>query len=460
MSNINRRRFLKTSTGAVCASILGIPLTARPRDYSENSKNAKIYTIFFPTAPSRDDTSFVPETNEEIIQSLKKECAGIDFIVRDVTKKSTTLQSIINEMEDLKKLNFDGVLIFGWPRDYVITRTGLPTINVDIICDFMNIPYSLYRAQGKILSASLDPWRFCASPKVSLAMFKDLVEKIKLIKVLKMMKGSSILTITDSEHVNVIYGDTLKNPPPRYNETILNAIEETFGVNVTKIGTDEVVEDTEIKNLLYNDSKEAEEIAKTWIREAVKMINTIESEIVRSAKVYLAMKILMKKYNTTAIAFHIRTLKKDPRPEERVWPALSTSEFQKHGKVAHCQSHLNIVLTSMLAQYAFDLPSMFGDYSVDTYNNTSMVQHCEGPWNPRGKYDRVPYILTDHRERRIRGRSQPGVGGASWVLYPPDEPVTIWQIDVLSKEILLHTGTTVPILSDCAKYKEHFYTMM
>ena len=74
-----------------------------------------------------------------------------------------------------------------------------------------------------------------------------------------------------------------------------NAIKETLGVKVKKIVTDEVVEDEDIKNLWYNDSKEAEEIAKTWIREAEKMINTTESEIVRSAKVYLAMKILMKK---------------------------------------------------------------------------------------------------------------------------------------------------------------------
>ena len=103
---------------------------------------------------------------------------------------------------------------------------------------------------------------------------------------------------------------------------------------------------------------------------------------------------------------------------------------------------------------------MFGDFSVDTFNNTSIVQHCEGPWNPWGDDRRVPYIITDHRERRVRARSKPGVGAASWVLYPPNEPVTIWQVDVLRKEILVHTGTTVPMLTDDAKYKDHFYEMI
>ncbi|UCE49244.1 MAG: hypothetical protein JSW47_03705, partial [Phycisphaerales bacterium] len=200
--------------------------------------------------------------------------------------------------------------------------------------------------------------------------------------------------------------------------------------------------------------------AQRWIRNAKKMMNTIESEVVRSAKVYLAMKILMEKYGATAMAFHIRSLIEKPRREDYVTPALATSEFQLHNVVAKCQSHLNIVLSEMLLQYAYGRPSMLGDYSVDTYNNTSIVQHCEGPWNPWGDERRVPYILVDHRERRVRGRSVTGGSAASWILYPGDEPVTMWQIDVLSKQVLVHTGTTVPMLTRSALYGDHFYSMM
>jgi len=133
------------------------------------------------------------------------------------------------------------------------------------------------------------------------------------------------------------------------------------------------------------------------------MINTIESEVVKSAKVYLAMKLLMAKYTATAMAFHIRTLAPHPTREDYVTPALATSEFQLHNRVAKCQSHLNIVLLEMLLQYAYGRPSMLGDYSVDTYNNTSLVQYWAGPCNPWGDERRVPYIITDHRERRVRG---------------------------------------------------------
>ena len=141
-------------------------------------------------------------------------------------------------------------------------------------------------------------------------------------------------------------------------------------------------------------------------------------------------------------------------------PALATSEFQLHNVVAKCQSHLNIVLSEMLLQYAYGRPSMLGDYAVDPYCGTSMVQHCEGPWNPWGDERRVPYNLVDHRERPIRGRRVTGGSAASWILYPGGEPVTMWQVDVPRKEVLVHTGTTVPMLSEKALYRDHFYEMM
>jgi hypothetical protein len=36
----------------------------------------------------------------------------------------------------------------------------------------------------------------------------------------------------------------------------------------------------------------------------------------------------------------------------------------------------------------------------------------------------------------------------------------MWQIDVLTKEILVHTGKTVPMLSKLAVYRDHLYEMM
>ncbi len=157
------------------------------RQGMQNSKHAKIYTVFFRTAPSRDDTDLEPITNEDIVRRLQKECDGVDFVVRDLIR-GATMQSVLNEIKDLKKLHYDGVIICGWPRDYELLRSGLPTINVMVVNDFMNIPYPLHKT-NRVIGAFLDPWRFCADPGVSERMFQDLVAKVKLIKALKRMKG-------------------------------------------------------------------------------------------------------------------------------------------------------------------------------------------------------------------------------------------------------------------------------
>ena len=457
MSAISRRTFLRVSTGALGACALGAPIAHWARGSVQQPEHARICTVFFHTAPSPDDTDVKPVSHEELTRRLRAACPGVEFVVRDLTQ-GTRLESLLHELKQ-DQGQYDGLILYGCPRDYELLRTGLPTINVAILNDFMNIPYPLYR-EHRVIGAMLDPWGFCADESVTEQMFRDLVEKILLVRMLKRMKTEHILTVTDSPYVNVAYGDHLKNLPPDYNEQILGAIRDTFGTRVTKIGTKEVVEDKEIQQLWESRSPEAEEIAGRWIRDAQKMINTIDSEAVRSAKVYLAMKLLMEKYDATAMAFHIRTLVPNRRPEEYVTPALATSEFQLHNVVAKCQSHLNIILSEMMLQYAYGRPSMLGDYAVDTYNKTSMVQHCEGPWNPWGDERRVPYILTDHRERSVRGRSLPGVSAASWVLYPGDEPVTMWQINVPTKEMLVHTGTTVPMLSGAVKYDDHLYEMM
>jgi len=459
MTALTRRGFLRVSSGALGACALGVGAGAQPAAQGgQKGERAKVFLIYFPIAPSRDDTKLEPMTHEQITGRLREQCPGVDFTVRDLTAGARP-DSVLAELKDLKRQQYDGVVLCGCPRDHDFLRSGLPTINVAVVNDFMSNPFPLY-AKNRVIAAMLDPWRFSADAAVSERMFSDLADKIKLIGALRRMRTEHILTVTDSKHVNVIYGDVLKNPPPDYNERILSAIGGTFGTRVTKIGTKDVVEDKHIHDLWYKESREANEIAQRWIRNAKKMIYTIESEIVRSAKLYLAMKWLMQRYDATAMAFHIRTMIPDPRPEDQVFPALAVSEFQLDSTVAKCQSHLNILLSEMLLQYAYGRPSMLGDFSVDTYNNTSCVQHCEGPWNPWGDARRVPYLLVDHRERRIRGRALAGVGGASCVLYPANEPVTMWQIDVLSKEVLVHTGPTVPMFSERGRYKDHFYEMM
>ena len=288
MFELTRRGFLRVSSGAFGASLFGgLSPAAFVGWVADHHPPAKVFTVFFNIAPSTDDTDVRPLRNEEIVTRLARECPGVDFVVRDVTR-GDRLQTILNEAKDLEAGGYDGVIVYGWPRDYDLLRTGLPTINVSIVNDFMNNPIPLYK-EHRVVSAFLDPWGFSADSEIPERMFTDLADKIKLIRMLKRMKSEHILTVTDSDYVNVTYGDVLKHMPADYNERIKGAIDDTFGVSITKIGTKEVTADKDIQSLWREESDEAEKIANRWIGNAEKVINTLESEVVRSAKVYLAM---------------------------------------------------------------------------------------------------------------------------------------------------------------------------
>lgn len=442
MSDLSRRDFLKASAGAVAASVAATRVQAAAEAAKAPPPRAKVFTIFGHTNPSADDTSVVPTTDAELLGRLQKNCPGIEFVPRDL-KKAGALESILKEMGDLEKQDYDGVLLFGAPRHYGLTESGLPTIVVYSIHDFMNIPYTLFAERGKVLTTTIDRWHFCSSRKVSEQMERDLFAKVRLIAALRRMKTDRILVCTDDQFVDVYHGCMTKSHPPGYNELYQKTLTDLLGTKLTKIGLDEVASEPAIEHLWHQESEEANKIATMWIREAAAMVNTMESEVVRSAKVYLAIKILMQKYDATAIAFHLRSLVKNPKPEDKIWPSMANSELQKTGQVGCCQAHIDVVLTHMLAQYAFGRPSMMGDYMLDTYNKVSYMMHCGAPWNPYGDERRIPYVIVDHRERAVRAHSKTGVGACTSVLYPPNEPGTIWRIDIMTGDVLVHTGTTI-----------------
>jgi len=417
------------------------------------NENTKVYTLFASSGVQHFEAGNIkPITNEKLLNKLRTECDGVDFV------EGTTP----HEIDNIKQ-NFDGLLIFGGMGEYSIALTGLPTIVVYNFPEFLHIPYELFKKKGKILNACLDRANCCSS-SVSTSMFEDLVKKINLIKALKKMKESKILAVTNGPvadffnrgDIHNVYDGDIRQKEERQN-ILVNVIEKSLGTKVTKIGIDEVSSDEQVQNIWSSENhKEAQEIAETWISEAKGMKDTIESEVVKSAKLYLAMKLLMEKYKATAIAYHLRTLVKNPKTEDMVWPSLGNSFLQREGIVGCCQAHINVVLSHMLAQYAFGKPSMMGDFTIEPFNSVSVVMHCGAPWNIYGDERIVPYIIRDHAERGVSSHSKPGCGACSEVLYPKDEPVTIWRFDVLNKEIVLHTGITV---SGYSLYKDWDYLM-
>lgn len=400
-------------------------------------RDIRIFTIFatpgFGGAGAPPDTLL---TNEELLQRLQAACTQVTFVARDL--RALGAGAVLNELEDQKEC-LDGVLVVGVTREYGLFFSGLPTVVVYNLFEFMNVPYALFRERGKVLSATLDRIG-TTSPEIAAAMFADLAAKIKLLGVVGQMRRARMISIAPQRYLHAVdyQGDIHEHLPLGYNQAYIHALQETLGAELLRLDMEEFYAAVREVNMAA-----AWEQARVWIREARAIIDTTEAEVVNAARLYLALEALRQRYDAVAISTHVRSLTGSGEVADRVWPSIGMIEFQKRGLVAVCQDYPNIAVTHMLGLYAAGHPSMLGDLMIDTFNGVDILTHCGAPINPHGD-DRVPYTLYSHAESPVRGTGgKPGSGVGTQVEIPTGEPVTVWKVDVLNHRILLHTGTTV-----------------
>jgi hypothetical protein len=440
---------------SVCAVVFVLVLASGSLLRAKVGENTKIYTVFANQGCScpAGGTPKGLTTNDEVLHKLQSKCSGVDFIARDITKRDISMPAVLNELEASKK-DLDGVLILGslGNREYKLAFTGLPTICVYNLFEWMNIPYKLYSTGkensikvggpkyegGRIITAQLDRRNVC-SPSLTSAMFEDLVNKIKIIQAIKKLKGSRILVVTPHKYLAQVdyQGDPNKHFPEDYNQRYTHTLKKLLGVELVRIEPEEFYE-----AFKKTKTREAEPIAQMWIDEAQDMKDTTKSEVIKTARSYLAYEALRKKYNCNAVSTQMRSLTGSGDIKDIFWPGLGLMEFQKRGIQAICQEYENIMVTHLIGYYLTGRPSMLGDLMIDTFNNISLLTHCGAPVNPYGDDRRIPYIIWSHAQSPVRGTLKPGSGTGPQVNYPAGEPVTIWKVYVLHKKIGLHTGKT------------------
>ena len=420
------------------------------------SRNTTIMTVFTSHGCGCTGSGGAPltfTTNDQVLHKLQQACNEVDFIVWEGTRSDA-----YDEIQTQKD-RYDGVLIIGnIDGDYRLAFTGLPTIVVYNLWEFMNLPYELF-ATGKqpedavltggtdyenvkILTARLDRRNLCA-PSVSENMFLDLVYKIKLIQVVKELKETRILMVKrakDEIIAQVNYrGDINQSFPQDHNERYIKNFKKVFGAEIVQIEAGEFYETVQKIN-----NRNAEKIADQWIENAQR-VEASRSEITKTARGYLALEALREKYNCNAVSTHIRSISGSDKPEDRYNPGLGLElGFKTRGIQAVCQNYPDILISQVMMYLLNGRPGMLGDIIYDIDNNVEIVLHCGIPINPYGDERRLPYIIRTHAESPVRDiPEEPGSSTGMTVEWPAGEPVTFWEIHSLNRKIRLNTGEIV-----------------
>jgi L-fucose isomerase-like protein len=169
-------------------------------------------------------------------------------------------------------------------------------------------------------------------------------------------------------------------------------IRERFGPEVIDITTDQLIAAHKAV-----DEKLATETAHSlFIKPARKIVEPSRAEIVKSAKMYLAMKQLMAGAGAQAIA--VNCLGGIPI-QILGYPCLGFAQLCDEGFVGACEADLDSTLTMLLFAYAFGKPGFITDPLFDTSKNAVIHAHCVSPTRMDGPGGtRAPFNIRTHRD--------------------------------------------------------------
>jgi len=342
---------------------------------------------------------------EEIIKILRRGLPNFEFTHYVFRYK--------DEVDQVDWERFDGIVVYmisGMWRGIAekIIEMGRPTILID----------DLYGGSGGFLRTfSMAKRKNLPVVGVASSNMNDAIDAIRLLGVIKMLKSSRILDITD-----------------RNISDISKKIKDAFGIRVIKMTSDEL-------NAYYEktDGAEAEKIADKWIREALKVVEPTREEIVKSARMYLALKRAMQDSDADAVTIDCLNLYYGGKLP--AYPCLALFQLNNEGSTGVCEADLNSTITQLMMRYLTGRPGYVSDPVIDTASNQIIYVHCVASnrvYGPNGLSN--PYIIRSHSEDRK--------GAAVQSLMPLGETVTTLRINVEAKAMCIHQGITVANIED------------
>jgi len=402
----------------------------------QGTKNTKIYTVFFSAglpvgyeAYRKYHPHIKVMKNQDILERVKDECKDVEFVgAAEPIKADEAISNIKEQKEDL-----DGLLVFGPPSDELIS-VGLPMVAVERPLEgCTTVPFHAYK-ESKVVTSYL-PAHCDKDPKVYSHRIEDIAGKIKLVDTISKMKGLRVLVVTDLPILGYFepMGIQIDTSREEYEEVYLNNLKEVFGTEFIAVPQKELLDE---KMQAVDDGK-AREVTQKWIEGAITLRGTNEAEVLRSAKLYLAMKQLMDEHNCGAITtegFGWPPLGYDAAPSQ----GLATSELCTEGIVAVSETLTDCLIIQQLGLYITGSAGLLGDYNIDPLNNTAIVCHCEGSFKPYGDGGRAPYVI-----RNLPFVEENTGGACAQINYPIGAAVTVAKIGTYKKKLSIFTGETV-----------------
>jgi len=329
-------------------------------------------------------------------------------------------------LESLQKSGFIEVL------DKIVIRDPEDTKNISSEADALIVSndyfadYSITDAiasLGKPILSPWDRWGYSIGGRVSKFSFKryskvkrfipmgekDIFSILGGLIAWKSVKNLRILYIGDFPSHSVTLGDRVD----------FNYLNSRFGTETIQIGFDEYIQT--INSLSENDVKD---IVNSWLESFV-FLDETDKKVVRYAKIYKSLKMLLEKYDANAITVDCAAL-----PGLEYVPCLAYSILINEGVPCGCEADIPALYAMTILMSISKKPVLMGNLNAnvthaDIERNNIVVNHDIVP----------PYFACNNCKYNVRDYHETGKGATPYTDLINGMDVTLaglsWDLDML-----------------------------
>jgi len=370
----------------------------------------KVKVVFPANKPGQPSWPYmdydVAKKSEEVLAALRQQLPQMEF-ASSILHTTEEAERIIKE----ERGQYDGHLVFltaMWTRiEQVFARKAKPVVIAD----------DLYAGSGGILSAH-SAIRQENLPVVTVASsdFRDTVDAVRLFEVMRRLREARILVVADRGSA----GDVERVEP--------------FGTTLVRIGSGELREYYD-----KTDEKEARRYQEGWMSDAQKVVEPDADEMLRSARMYLALKAAMTEAGADAVTVDCLGLYYSHRLP--AYPCMGFFQLNNEGSTGVCEADVDSTLCQLLFRYLTGRPAYVSDPVIDTAANQIVYAHCVATnrvFGPDGPAN--PFVIRSHAED--------GKGASVESLMPLGETVTSIKVNPRQKALSIHSARTVANVHD------------
>jgi hypothetical protein len=182
------------------------------------------------------------------------------------------------------------------------------------------------------------------------------------------------------------------------------------------------------------ESGPAREFADSWMHQAEKIMEPSREEIIKSGRMFVGMKNLLRKHDARGIS--VNCLGGFYAGHLKAFPCLGFAHLNNLGLVGGCEADQMSALTMSVMTTLTGRPGFISDPVIDTSRNSIIYAHCVAMTKPFGTEGKgAPYRIRDHSEDRK--------GAAIQALLPTGYMTTTLEINPVSKQVLLHRAKAI-----------------